>query len=104
MAREAFLSSGHFASYQSVSDNMANALPLLSDSVQTGVFTLPVPQPLESQGQQVGTVWDVMGKLILPVQMRNVLSSPSGTDNVSMEKFCSVSRTPPSPCLGRPTD
>ncbi|XP_039992863.1 coiled-coil domain-containing protein 162-like [Xiphias gladius] len=52
--REAFLSSGDVASYQSVSDNMTAALPLLSDSIQADVFslTLPVPRPLETQGCQ----------------------------------------------------
>lgn len=56
MFREAFLSAGDVASYQSVSDNMAAALPLLSDSVQSDVFslTLPVPPPLETRGRQVG--------------------------------------------------
>ena len=55
--REAFLSSGDVASYQSVSDNMAAALPLLSDSIQPDVFslTLPVPPPLEARGHQVGS-------------------------------------------------
>ncbi|XP_070834690.1 uncharacterized protein [Chaetodon trifascialis] len=54
LIREAFLSSGDVASYQSVSDNMAAALPLLSDSIQTDVFslTLPVPRPLETRGCQ----------------------------------------------------
>ncbi|KAL3968597.1 granzyme K [Sarotherodon galilaeus] len=53
--REAFLSSGDFTSYQSVSDNMANALPLMIGCIQTDVFslTLPVPRPLENQGCQV---------------------------------------------------
>ncbi|XP_025756859.1 uncharacterized protein si:ch73-242m19.1 isoform X3 [Oreochromis niloticus] len=50
--REAFLSSGDFTSYQSVSDNMANALPLMIGCIQTDFFsfTLPVPRPLENQG------------------------------------------------------
>uniref|UniRef100_A0A3Q3R6Y7 Uncharacterized protein n=1 Tax=Monopterus albus TaxID=43700 RepID=A0A3Q3R6Y7_MONAL len=54
LIREAFLSSGDAAAFQSVSDNMATALPLLSDSIQTDVFslTLPVPQPLEAQSCQ----------------------------------------------------
>ncbi|XP_036928246.1 uncharacterized protein si:ch73-242m19.1 isoform X2 [Acanthopagrus latus] len=54
LIREAFLSSGDVASYQSVSDNMAAALPLLSDSIQPDVFslTLPVPPPLEARGHQ----------------------------------------------------
>ncbi|KAF0044021.1 hypothetical protein F2P81_003179 [Scophthalmus maximus] len=54
LIREAFLSAGDVASYQSVSDNMAAALPLLSDSVQSDVFslTLPVPPPLETRGRQ----------------------------------------------------
>ncbi|XP_044023592.1 uncharacterized protein si:ch73-242m19.1 isoform X2 [Siniperca chuatsi] len=54
LVREVFLSSGDVASYQSVSDNMATALPLLSDSIQTDVFslTLPVPRPLETRGCQ----------------------------------------------------
>lgn len=54
--REAFLSSADVASYKSVSDNMASALPRLSDVIQTDVFsvTLPVPQPLETRGCQVG--------------------------------------------------
>ncbi|XP_028251836.1 uncharacterized protein LOC114427829 [Parambassis ranga] len=52
--REAFLSSGDVASYQSVSDNMVIALPLLSDGIQADVFslTLPVPRPLETRGCQ----------------------------------------------------
>ena len=56
LLREAFLSSGDIASYQTVSDNMVAALPLLSDSIQTDVFslTLPVPPPLETKGCQVG--------------------------------------------------
>ncbi|XP_073339210.1 uncharacterized protein [Pagrus major] len=54
LIREAFLSSGDVASYQSVSDNMATALPLLSDSIQPDMFslTLPVPPPLEARGHQ----------------------------------------------------
>nr|XP_046268697.1 uncharacterized protein si:ch73-242m19.1 isoform X2 [Scatophagus argus] len=54
LIREVFLSSGDVTSYHSVSDNMAAALPLLSDSIQTDVFslTLPVPQPLETRGCQ----------------------------------------------------
>ncbi|XP_045918386.1 uncharacterized protein si:ch73-242m19.1 isoform X3 [Micropterus dolomieu] len=54
LIREVFLSSGDVASYQSVSDNMATALTLLSDSIQTDVFsiTLPVPRPLETRGCQ----------------------------------------------------
>ncbi|XP_051252376.1 uncharacterized protein si:ch73-242m19.1 isoform X2 [Dicentrarchus labrax] len=54
LIREVFLSSGDVASYQSVSDNMATALPLLSDSNRTDVFslTLPVPRPLETRGCQ----------------------------------------------------
>lgn len=45
-------------SYQSVSDNMATALPLLGDSVHTDVFTvsLPVPQPLQTHRSQVSSV------------------------------------------------
>ncbi|XP_047197601.1 coiled-coil domain-containing protein 162 isoform X2 [Hippoglossus stenolepis] len=52
LIREAFLSAGDMASYQSVSDNMMTALPLLSDGIQTDVFsiTLPVPRPLETRG------------------------------------------------------
>uniref|UniRef100_A0A3Q0RLX4 Coiled-coil domain containing 162 n=1 Tax=Amphilophus citrinellus TaxID=61819 RepID=A0A3Q0RLX4_AMPCI len=52
--REAFLSSGDVTSYQSVSDNMTNALPLLSSCIRTGVFSLmlPVPRPLENQSLQ----------------------------------------------------
>ncbi|XP_008289483.1 coiled-coil domain-containing protein 162 [Stegastes partitus] len=59
LAQEAFLSSGDVASYHSVSDNMATALPLLSDSIQTDVFglTLPVPQPLEAQSSQAQTMY-----------------------------------------------
>ncbi|TDG99230.1 hypothetical protein EPR50_G00207510 [Perca flavescens] len=54
LIREVFLSSGDVTSYQSVSDNMATALPPLSDSIQTDVFslTLPVPPPLETRGCQ----------------------------------------------------
>nr|XP_019953455.1 PREDICTED: transmembrane protein FLJ37396 [Paralichthys olivaceus] len=52
LIREAFLSAGDMASYQSVSDNMTTALPLLSDRIQADVFsiTLPVPRPLETRG------------------------------------------------------
>lgn len=55
MFREVLLSSGDVASYQSVTDNMATALPLLSDSIQADVFgvTLPVPRPLQARGCQV---------------------------------------------------
>lgn len=54
--REVFLSSGDVDSYQSVRDNMAAALPVLSGSVQAELFslTLPVPPPLETRGRQVG--------------------------------------------------
>lgn len=54
--REVFLSSGDVVSYQSVRDNMASALPVLSDSVQAELFslTLPVPPALETGGCQVG--------------------------------------------------
>uniref|UniRef100_A0A3B4WDJ1 Uncharacterized protein n=1 Tax=Seriola lalandi dorsalis TaxID=1841481 RepID=A0A3B4WDJ1_SERLL len=59
LIRSAFLSSGDVASYQSVSDNMAAALPLLSDIIQTDVFslTLPVPRPLETRGRQAQTMY-----------------------------------------------
>ncbi|XP_042292989.1 uncharacterized protein si:ch73-242m19.1 isoform X2 [Thunnus maccoyii] len=59
LIREAFISSGDIASYQTVSDNMAAALPLLSDSIQTDVFslTLPVPRPLETKGCQAQTMF-----------------------------------------------
>ncbi|XP_053290812.1 coiled-coil domain-containing protein 162 [Pleuronectes platessa] len=52
LIREAFLSAGDMASYQSVSDNMMTALPPLSDGIQADVFsiTLPVPRPLETRG------------------------------------------------------
>ncbi|XP_062252534.1 coiled-coil domain-containing protein 162-like isoform X2 [Platichthys flesus] len=54
LIREAFLSAGDMASYQSVSDNMMIALPLLGDGIQADVFsiTLPVPQPLETRGSR----------------------------------------------------
>lgn len=60
MSREAFLSSGDVTSYQSVNDNMANALPPMIGCIQTDVFslTLPVPQPLENQGCQVVTSYN----------------------------------------------
>ncbi|TKS86998.1 Coiled-coil domain-containing protein 162 [Collichthys lucidus] len=55
LIREVLLSSGDVASYQSVTDNMASALPLLSDSIQADVFsaTLPVPRPLQARGRQL---------------------------------------------------
>ncbi|KAM3594364.1 uncharacterized protein V6R79_006445 [Siganus canaliculatus] len=54
LIRDGFLSSGDVSSYQSVNDNMATALPLLSDSIQADTFglTLPVPRPLETRGCQ----------------------------------------------------
>lgn len=54
--REVFLSSGDVVSYQSVRDNMAGALPVLSDNIQAELFslTLPVPPPLETRGCEVG--------------------------------------------------
>ncbi|KAG7510523.1 hypothetical protein JOB18_024247 [Solea senegalensis] len=54
LIREAFLSSGDVASYQSVSDNMKTALPLLSDTAPAHVFsvTLPVPRPLDAGSLQ----------------------------------------------------
>ncbi|XP_055361944.1 uncharacterized protein si:ch73-242m19.1 isoform X2 [Betta splendens] len=57
LIRDAFLASGDFASYRSVSDNLATALPLLSDSIQTDMQALPVPQPLEAQGCQAQTLY-----------------------------------------------
>ncbi|XP_068195776.1 coiled-coil domain-containing protein 162-like [Antennarius striatus] len=50
LIREAFLASGDVISYQGVSDNMATALPLLSDSSRPDAFsvTLPVPPPLDA--------------------------------------------------------
>ncbi len=51
--REAFLSSGNLSAYQSVSENMSHALPLMSDSVMGGAGSLPVPEPLEPAGLQV---------------------------------------------------
>ncbi|XP_067312201.1 uncharacterized protein si:ch73-242m19.1 [Pseudorasbora parva] len=47
MIREAFLSSGNLSAYQSVSENMSHALPIMSDSMLRGTSFLPVPQPLE---------------------------------------------------------
>ncbi|KAI1895743.1 hypothetical protein AGOR_G00109630 [Albula goreensis] len=47
--REMFLSSGDSAAYQTVSDNMGHALPVLSDSMSSSIYgtLLPLPQPLE---------------------------------------------------------
>ncbi|XP_076834646.1 si:ch73-242m19.1 isoform X3 [Brachyhypopomus gauderio] len=45
--RETFLHAGNVDAYQSVSDNMSHALPVLSDSLKRGLSCLPVPQPLE---------------------------------------------------------
>uniref|UniRef100_A0A8C3G8T4 Uncharacterized protein n=1 Tax=Cyclopterus lumpus TaxID=8103 RepID=A0A8C3G8T4_CYCLU len=54
-----FLSSGDAASYRSVSDNMATALPPLSDGLQPDAFslTLPVPAPLEARGRQARSLF-----------------------------------------------
>ncbi|XP_043119422.1 uncharacterized protein si:ch73-242m19.1 isoform X2 [Puntigrus tetrazona] len=52
MIREAFLSSGNLSAYQSVSENMSHALPLMSDSLMGGASFLPVPEPLEPAGLQ----------------------------------------------------
>ncbi len=51
--REAFLSSGNLSAYQSVSENMSHALPLMSDSMMGGASFLPVPEPLEPTSIQV---------------------------------------------------
>ncbi|XP_052476177.1 uncharacterized protein si:ch73-242m19.1 [Carassius gibelio] len=47
MIREAFLSSGNLSAYQSVSENMSHALPIMSDSLVGGASFLSVPEPLE---------------------------------------------------------
>ncbi|XP_073725281.1 uncharacterized protein [Misgurnus anguillicaudatus] len=47
MIREAFLSSGNTSAYQSVSENMSHALPIMSDSLEGGASFLSVPQPLD---------------------------------------------------------
>uniref|UniRef100_A0A671N6U4 Uncharacterized protein n=1 Tax=Sinocyclocheilus anshuiensis TaxID=1608454 RepID=A0A671N6U4_9TELE len=47
MIREAFLSSGNLSAYQSVSENMSHALPIMNDSVMGGANFLSVPEPLE---------------------------------------------------------
>ncbi|XP_074547863.1 uncharacterized protein LOC141806315 isoform X3 [Halichoeres trimaculatus] len=54
LIREVFLSSGDVNSYQSVNDNMMNALPLLSDSLRSNLMslTLSVPRPLQTRGCQ----------------------------------------------------
>ncbi|XP_067336381.1 uncharacterized protein si:ch73-242m19.1 isoform X1 [Channa argus] len=54
LIREVFISSGDVASYQSVTDNMATALPRLSDGIRADAVspTLPVPRPLEPQSCQ----------------------------------------------------
>ncbi|CAJ1073323.1 uncharacterized protein si:ch73-242m19.1 isoform X2 [Xyrichtys novacula] len=54
LIREAFLSSRDVNSYQSVTDNMVNALPLLSDSIRFDLMSLNlrVPQPLQTRGSQ----------------------------------------------------
>ncbi|KAM7376223.1 hypothetical protein PAMP_005966 [Pampus punctatissimus] len=59
LIRESFLSSGDMFSYFTVSDNMATALPLLSNINQTDVFslTLPVPRPIETNGCQAQTMY-----------------------------------------------
>ncbi|CAK6966026.1 uncharacterized protein si:ch73-242m19.1 [Scomber scombrus] len=78
LIREAFLSSGDIASYQTVSDNMVAALPLLSDSIQTDVFslTLPVPRPLETKGCQAQTLYPwrsfIMCQGLLPLNVWDV--------------------------------
>ncbi|XP_053192243.1 uncharacterized protein si:ch73-242m19.1 [Scomber japonicus] len=78
LIREAFLSSGDIASYQTVSDNMVAALPLLSDSIQTDVFslTLPVPPPLETKGCQAQTLYPwrsfIMCHGLLPLHIWDV--------------------------------
>lgn len=51
--REAFLSSGNLSAYQSVSENMSHALPIMSDSALRGASFLPVPQPLDPASLQV---------------------------------------------------
>uniref|UniRef100_A0A4W4DM44 Uncharacterized protein n=1 Tax=Electrophorus electricus TaxID=8005 RepID=A0A4W4DM44_ELEEL len=51
--RETFLTSGNVEAYQSVSDNMSHALPVLSDSLKQGLSHLPVPQPLEPSCPEV---------------------------------------------------
>ncbi|XP_016401411.1 uncharacterized protein si:ch73-242m19.1 [Sinocyclocheilus rhinocerous] len=47
MIREAFLSSGNLSAYQSVSENMSHALPIMNDSMMGGANFLSVPEPLE---------------------------------------------------------
>ncbi|KTG43480.1 hypothetical protein cypCar_00011985 [Cyprinus carpio] len=47
MIREAFLSSGNLSAYQSVSENMSHALPIMNDSMMGAASFLSVPEPLE---------------------------------------------------------
>ncbi|XP_051501950.1 coiled-coil domain-containing protein 162-like [Myxocyprinus asiaticus] len=47
MIREVFLTSGNISAYQSVSENMSHALPIMSDSVKGEASFLSVPQTLD---------------------------------------------------------
>ncbi|KAA0710836.1 Coiled-coil domain-containing protein 162 [Triplophysa tibetana] len=54
MIREAFLSSGNISAYQSVSENMSHALPIMSDSVRGGASSVPEPlDPVCLQAQKL---------------------------------------------------
>ncbi|KAL0969797.1 hypothetical protein UPYG_G00232430 [Umbra pygmaea] len=55
---EAFLSSGNVAAYQSVSDNMGHALPVLSDSLLNNHSSLlTLPQPVEPRSTLAQTMY-----------------------------------------------
>ncbi|KAI7805082.1 putative transmembrane protein FLJ37396, partial [Triplophysa rosa] len=54
MIREAFLSSGNISAYQSVSENVSHALPIMSDSVRGGASSVPEPlDPVCLQAQKL---------------------------------------------------
>uniref|UniRef100_UPI00403A150E coiled-coil domain containing 162 isoform 2 n=1 Tax=Danio rerio TaxID=7955 RepID=UPI00403A150E len=52
MIRDAFLSSGNLSAYQSMTENMSHALPIMSDMIVGGANLLSVPQPLEAASSQ----------------------------------------------------
>lgn len=102
---EVFLSSGDVQSQQSLSDNMAAGLPLLSDCIQPDVFSLalPVPGPLEIRGRLVSR--ERRGKIQMSLGARgldSVLFAAAGAAAVSMEEFFSQRGVAPSACLGCP--
>lgn len=106
--REAFLSSGNISAYQSVSENMSHALPIMSDSVWGGVSSNSVPEPLDPGCLQVRSnqLFCILFRHFLFILLFILSSSllVSGPETVPVEIVPHTLRITPLRRMGRLTD